>query len=328
MDIITISDSQREELRTALKTIKPNPYTNTKEFKLNIRHLIDSNQVPNFFVDMIERRLEQDHLLHPFHYIVNMPIDNDLPLFGNEHPVEDKRRLKCTFISESLLELYGQMTGTQSIGYKFVNEGDVYQDIFPMKRLWNTQSQKALNNIGFHKDLANHFVRPDYVNIIALRNSKKNKVCTTFVRNYDVLNCLSATDIELLGQKIYFTPFDDLTKFGDKSDTLGKAELHTVIYDQYNLAYFEGRTRSDVPEGMQVIKKLNDLLHSLKEPIHLLPGEFISSENNLSIHGKEVIHIGDEEELKKRWLMKTVNIFADRSIQQHLAENSEFVVKG
>lgn len=74
----------------------------------------------------------------------------------------------------------------EPIGYTNVNDGDIFQDIHPKRDLVNSQSQKALKPIFFHKDLANHFVRPDWVNILGLRASTENEVYTSFARNKDV----------------------------------------------------------------------------------------------------------------------------------------------
>jgi hypothetical protein len=59
-----------------------------------------------------------------------------------------------------------------------------------MQKITDTQSQKALNTIYFHKDLANHFVRLDWVNILRLRASTFNEILTSFMRNKDLLEAL------------------------------------------------------------------------------------------------------------------------------------------
>lgn len=70
-------------------------------------------------------------------------------------PVRSKYELKTTFVAEAMLALFAQLANTPAIGY--VNDGDVFQDIYPKESMATSQSQKALKEIHFHKDLANHF---------------------------------------------------------------------------------------------------------------------------------------------------------------------------
>jgi L-asparagine oxygenase len=75
------------------------------------------------------------------------------------------------------------------VGYVNVNDGDVFQDIYPKESMASSQSQKALKEIHFHKDLANHFVRPDQVYMVGMRSHRRNAVYTSFVRNSDIWTC-------------------------------------------------------------------------------------------------------------------------------------------
>jgi L-asparagine oxygenase len=92
-----------------------------------------------------------------------------------------------------------------------------------------------LNTIYFHKDLANHFVRLDWVNILGLRASPFNEILTSFVRNKDLLEALSTETKDILSQEIFYTPFDDLTalsrykKLGKAPSTEFSAGQHTTI---------------------------------------------------------------------------------------------------
>jgi hypothetical protein len=101
--------------------------------------------------------------------------------------------------------------GQQPIGYINVNNGDIFQDIHPMRSLMETQSQKASKTIYFHKDLANHFVRPDWVNILGLRASPENDIYTSFVRNKDLIEALDPIILDRLRREEFNTPYDDLT---------------------------------------------------------------------------------------------------------------------
>jgi L-asparagine oxygenase len=112
-----------------------------------------------------------------------------------------------------------------------------------MQKIADTQSQKALNTIYFYKDLANHFVRLDWVNILGLRASPFNEILTSFVRNKDLLEALSTETKDILSQEIFYTPFDNLTT-SSQHKKLGKAPKHRILggATHYDFRFFENRT--------------------------------------------------------------------------------------
>ena len=132
------------------------------DFKNSIEQLIISKKIPFWFAELCQQWNERDKFECPEFVLKNVPIDDYVPLLCYQSPVKSKYRLKKSIISEGFLELFSQLCEQESIGYKFVNTGDIYQDIHPMESLSKTQSQKSIINLGFHKDLANHFVRPDF----------------------------------------------------------------------------------------------------------------------------------------------------------------------
>ena len=176
--------------------------------------------------------------------------------------------------------------------------------------------------------MANHFVRPDFVNIICLRNDNANDIRTTFVRNIDLLNYLDAKTIDLLEESMYYTPYDALTMDGDKKNELGKADNHPILIGVNNIAFFEGRTKGLSEVHQEVVDKVNAALHALKRGIHFEPGDFISSENNTCLHGKEIIKVEKPEKLKERWLMKTVNVNNIDDHKQFILEDTKYIVNG
>lgn len=326
-----LSDNQNKQLKDLLYKVKNDPYVYVNNFKEEINELINGNKVPLWFKEICEEWALMDKFLNPEFLISNAPIDTDIPILPFKNPVKGKYRLKKTFISESFLELFAQMCHQISIGYKYVNTGDIYQDIHPWQRLKESQSQKSIVNLGFHKDLANHFVRPDYVNILALRNSNANKVYTTYVKNKELLeefDKLGITDI--LKEELFFTPYDALTKDGDNKDELGKAKKHSIIYEETNISFFEGRTEGLSKHHIEAVNLVVKSLHKLKRGIHFKAGDFISNENNKSIHGKEIIEINNESHLKERWLMKTVNLTKESfdSHKKFFFEDDQYIVNG
>ena len=323
---LVLSQTENRHLGNALLDVQGNPYKDYKTFQASVRDINESGVVPVRLADVFSRFSEGDQFENPYFMLKNCPIDPVIPLFGNTDPVNEKYRVKTTFVAEAFLQLAADRLGHFPIRYTNVNTGDAFQDIFPKEDLSLSQSQKSKVAIGFHKDLANHFVRPDHVNILALRNPRQNDVYTTFVRNKDILNNLPSEIVNVLRQPIFHTPFDDLTKYGDVDNKLGKPEQHPVI-DGNELRYFEGRTTAEDPTAMAAITVLDTFLNTRKTRTFLEVGDFISTNNNTSIHGKDSF-IRDKEAANGRWLMKTVNVLDPKKYEQHFVPGDYGLVKG
>jgi L-asparagine oxygenase len=324
----TFSDTEHNGMVAALSKINISPYDNYTNFREEIREILTKSPFDGF--QNVAENLKSYSLYdRPWFVFQNCPIDSDLPVFGNQSPVEEKRRLKTTFVAEGFLESYAQLMDQVPIGYVNVNDGDVFQDIFPKDGMFESQSQKALGNIYFHKDLANHFVRPDWVNILGLRGSSDNEIYTSFVSNKEILEILDEDVKSALRKSDYHTPFDDLTVYGGRK-ALGEAPHHQVLggAEEYDLRFFENRTLGVTPEASEAIDILIQTLHKLKAGVNILPRTFAASANNECLHNKEIMAIRDHKAQRSRWLMKTVNI---RSIEQHLPyfmDDNKHVVNG
>ncbi|MET1170602.1 hypothetical protein [Paenibacillus amylolyticus] len=322
------SEAENELLTSKFLKVKSNPYQSYSTFRSEIQDLVvDSDILP--IVEKIASFKSRDWKMEPFLFLQNCPHDKDVPIFDHESPVKSKREVKMTFIAEAFLQFYAIIMEMPAIGYVNVNDGDVFQDIYPMKSLANTQSQKALVALGFHKDLANHFVRPDFVNMISMRSFAGNQIYTTFVKNTDIIKSMTSEEIELMKQEVFYTPFDDLSTYGNKIE-LGRANNHAILLneEELDLAYFENRTEGLTEEAQQVVDKIKRLLHELKAPHLMLPGEFISVSNNHSLHGKDVGEITDVEQQKIRWIMKTVNVWDLKKHSHHFMEGTDCIVNG
>lgn len=326
VDLI-LGDVEREQLEGALLTIDVSPYEDHDGFMAAVGELVEAGRIPDRLVALCTAVKGWDRREQPFLLVRNCPIDRDVPIFDFDQPVECKRACKRTFIAEGFLALYALLTGTPPIGYANVNEGDVFQDIYPKASMRDTQSQKALGPIRFHKDLANHFVRPDYVNMLSMRADSRNRVCTSFVRNREALDRLPDDVIAVLREVEFHTPYDDLTVSSGVVD-VGDAPPHPVLSGELDLRFFEGRTVGLTPRARVAVDALTRMLHALKARVQLMPGDFLSEHNNFSIHCKEILHVEDPDLLKTRWIIKTVNV-DDLSVhEQHFLPDRWGIVKG
>lgn len=320
------TDAERDELETKLAGATVSPYRNYVAFNNQVTELIRGGAVPKRFSDYVATLAGRDRSTRPVVVIKNGPHDRDVPVFDFEDPVKSKYELKTTFVSEAMLAMFAQLAGTPAIGYVNVNDGDVFQDIYPKESMAGTQSQKALKEIHFHKDLANHFVRPDQVYMVGMRSHHANEVYTSFVRNIDIWPHFTAEELDVLRSNSFYTPFDDLTIVGTKQ--LGDADKHPVLGPIGDLRYFENRTRGLTPSAEEVLVKLDTALHDLKQRVFIEPGDFVITYNNFTIHAKEVVNVADEAALRTRWIIKTVNVDAIAPHLSRLVPGTDYLIDG
>jgi L-asparagine oxygenase len=322
-------DHEKKDLMHFLLEIRRNPYADYDAFSAAVDDLATSGVVPNRFADFCESRKEVDLFDDPYVLMENCPLDPVVPYLDFDEPVLDKRTNKKTFVAEGFLQLYAILMDQNPIGYINVNDGDVFQDIHPKRNLVDTQSQKALKAINFHKDLANHYVRPDWVNIIGMRNNRENEIFTCFVSNKDLLAALDEDTKHVLREEEFLTPYDDLT-LASNNLAMGEAPKHRILggATEYDIRFFEKRTIGLTDRAKTALERLTETLHKLKEPVFVDAGAFIGSANNECIHNKEVRNVTSPEDVRNRWLMKTVNVASLDKHEQHMMPGSRHIVAG
>jgi L-asparagine oxygenase len=325
---LVFSDIEREHLTSALRRVSTNPYLNYEDFDAEITE-IGAGGAPERFADLCATKRECSIYEEPYVILRNCPVDDDLPFLSFDSPVLDKRARKKTFVAEGFLLLYAKLMGQQPIGYINVNDGDVFQDIHPMRSMAETQSQKALETIYFHKDLANHYVRPDWVNILGLRASAANQIYTSYVRNKDLIESLPEETKGVLREEEFNTPFDDLT-VASGNKVMGRADDHRILggAKDYDIRFFENRTIGLTPRAEAAVAEVTRTLHRLKKRIQIGSGDMIGTANNETVHNKEIARIGDPEALRNRWLMKTVNVRDLAAHRRHILEGRVRIVNG
>lgn len=324
----TFTDAERTALEEALGAVTANPYRLYEAHLFQVNALIADGAVPDRFRAYLDSLATRDRNAQPVVVLKNVPFDRDVPVFDFDQPVRSKYELKTTYLAESFLALFAQLAGTPAIGYVNVNDGDVYQDIYPQRRLQSSQSQKALNQIHFHKDLANHFVRPDQVYMVGMRSTPVNEVYTSFVRNIDIIASFTEAELDLLRSREFYTPFDDLSTMGDGRLELGEADMHPIIGGEDDVRYFENRTVGVTEAAKAIVPKVTKALHSLKQRVFIEPGDFVVTYNNHTVHAKEVVHVGDPDALQTRWIIKTVNVDDVTPHREHLVPGTQHLVNG
>jgi len=314
------SNQETSKLQKVLN-IKINPYQKQSAFFSAIKTLANTVNSLSFFKDLCQQISCANLYETPAFILKNCPIDAELPVFDIENPVDSKYQLKNTFISEAFLALYSEYTNSAPMGYKNINNGDHFHDVYPMKKLINSQSQKSLITLGFHNDLPNHIARPDWVNILCLRNHHDNQVSTTVINNTDIIKNLDSETLAILKQPIFKTPQEVISVHGGSDPDAIPLKAIYREDDLMPLCYFETRTKATTSIGEKAIAILNAVLHKVKQRVFLMPGDFISIANNYSLHAREVISLGNKQAHQKRWLQKTFNVNNINQYEKHMIDN-------
>lgn len=314
-------------VREALLEVEAHPYFGYSAFVDDVAGLRDDRRMPARFVDFCEMSMLRDFSREPFVVIGNAPIDLDLPQFGAIDPVVDKYHMKKSWVAEGFLTLYAVLTGTEMIGHLSVNDGDFFHDIYPKESMFDTQSQKTLKTLKFHRDFTNHFVCPDFVNTLTLRDTPQNEVYSTFTITRHAVEQLSDRELELLSSPRFYTPFDDVSTTDNKVK-LGRAKDHPVLIEGQGAKVFEGRTSGLDAEAQAALDKFVAALHQCKQVRVSRPGDSVTFSNHHVIHGREVHEIRDIESLKQRWLLKTHNVHSLQAFEEFFLGDRFGVVNG
>lgn len=321
-----ISDDDRDFLKQEFLKVDACPYREYEKFRASIKEIVAKPAAENM-VGLLGEVARRDQRLRPFVFVENSPIDDVLPDLDFKAVAQSKRERKKTYVSEGFLTFYDLVSDAPAVAYLNVNEADIYHDIHPQEDLKGSQSQKSLLTLGFHTDLVNHFVRPDFVNIVSLRSCDDNEIFTTFASNHELLKTLDDDEVELLRQKQFYTPFDDLTTYGAKVD-VGRAQDHAVLNGENHIIFFEKRTVGHTPEAQALVEKINIKLHDVKKMKLMRPGDFVSIANNHTLHAKEVREIRKPSEQYRRWSMKTINVESMAPHERHLVAGSNYIING
>lgn len=304
-----LSDDQRQELAEVL-AVRASPYADQAAFLDEIQRLLP--RIPRFFRDAVEALRARDLREHPVHYLKNCPV-GEVPLLDFDAPLESKYALKKDFVAESFLTVFAELYGTPIVTYRTANRGDLFHDILPVRQLQFSKSQKSIRSLHFHTDLPDNRVRPDWVNLLSLRNSPANRVYTAFVRLVDVVSALDEETLSWLRQPLFRAPRtmvqNNILVYG--LEELGYLDWKPVILEDRGYEFFcynESYTVAGTPEGAEAMRRLNATLQQIRCSLFLEQGDFVAICNNTSMHARHVVQVSDLEAHQRRWIMKTWNV--------------------
>jgi L-asparagine oxygenase len=306
-------DQERDNLVDSLESVRVNPYRSYEEFCIEIHKISESAATPSRLREYAAQRRTQSAADNPTGLIKNTPIDSSLPVFDHDEPVLSKRALKTTFVAEGFLTLYAELAGTPGISYENANDGDVFHDIYPQLGTADNLPQKTLGPIFFHRDLVNHFVRPDYLYMLGMRSAGANAVYTAFASNKDVIARLDAATLAVARQARFQTPFEP--------------PVHSLVSDAWYLRISENRTEGLDSEAECALREVVNAIHAVKRGIDIQPGDFVTICNNYCVHNREFGEVVDLGQLATRWLIKTMNVDSRAPHSPHFVDGVPYMVR-
>ncbi len=305
----TFTQKECTELEQVLN-VRSNPYREFNNFQKEIRAIV-RDDLPGSLANLREAIATFDERKCPVFYLKNCPT-GEVPYLDFENPVDSKYERKKSFISEAFLSIFAELRNTTIITYRTANNGDMFHDVHPLKDLQYTMSQKTATTLHFHTDLPDNRLRPDWVNILTMRNSPKNEVYTAFVRLLDVFE-LEPELLKMLRKPLFENPRtkvkNNISVYGLQEAGYIEAKPVAVTERGYEFfRYNETYTISRSPEGQRALRALSEKLQQLRCSIFLEKGDFVSVCNNTCVHARHVVKIRDLEAHRNRWLLKTWNI--------------------
>ncbi|WP_152640403.1 taurine catabolism dioxygenase TauD [Xanthomonas sp. MUS 060] len=228
-------------------------------------------------------------------------------MFDQDDPVADKYRQKKTFVAEGFLALFAELTATPLLAYSTRNNGDFFHDVYAHNRYRNTQTQKTDGELYFHNDRTAHPVRADFLSLLGMRCDPCNMIYTGYVDGHDVLRFLTPKHQMLLRQPLFCTPYDEYSR--DSNSLQVNSKPHTVLEESHCFRYYETRTKPlpDAPiEAWEAVLALKDaIVRANKARVRIGMGDLFSFPNQAGLHNRDIMELGDPEQARLRWLLKT-----------------------
>lgn len=318
--IYAFSASEREALKSELNDLPVSPYHDYEKFRVTVRDLVARGAIPTAFVDACNTIKRQRDAKETYaHLIASCPLDDHIPVFDQNDPVEDKYRQKTTFVAEGVLELLGQLTATPLLAYATRNNGDFFHDVYADNRYSYTQTQKTDWELYWHNDRTAHPVRADYLALLGMRCPTDDLVYTKYVDGRELLKYISSENQALLRETAFVTPYDELSR--DSNENHLMSDRHAVLENDHSFRYYDTRTLpadSTSARHYEALRQFRDALAKSHEQYHRIQdGDLLVIANQDGLHSRQMIDIQHFETTRLRWLLKTYAFHDDAAADVH-----------
>lgn len=313
--LLILTDAERSQLVEGFESVSVNPYHDYLAFKKAVSGIIAGGWVPERLVHAAKQiREERADGTAEAHVLSNCPVDEDLPVLGNDDPSAEKKRTKTTFVGESFLELLAQLTETPLLAYANRFGGDFFIDVVAIRKYLGKQTGYNGGEVVYHNDRTAHPVRADYITLLGMISPPEDLVYTGFVPGRRLIGELSPQVRQVLREPHFITPFDVVSK--DANAQLDVTPKHAILSGEYSLRYLDTHTTTadDAPVAAKdaLLALKTALTRVPKERHRMLKGDVLTFANQHALHNREQIEITDPERALSRWLLKTY-AFADQA---------------
>ncbi|WP_354640891.1 TauD/TfdA family dioxygenase [Kitasatospora camelliae] len=315
-----LSDAERDELAAVLGAVRENPYEDYPVFSRAVAAVVERGAVPEFFTKVTgEIRAERESGRSDAHVLRNCPMDPEVPELDHDDPLADKYAKKKTFVGETLLELFGQLTGTPLLAYDTRFNGDFFTDVVAINRYSGKQTGFSDGELVFHNDRTAHPVRADFISLLGMRCPEGDYIYTGFVGGRSLLTHLTDEEQEILRKPYFITPFDVFSR--DNNSSLTVSEAHPILLRQHSIRYLDTHTTvapDSPPEAKDALLALkNALVRADKTRHRILTGDLFSFANQDGLHSRDKVEINDPVRARERWLLKTYAFRDEAAAERH-----------
>ena len=230
------SDADRQALLSVLQRVKSNPYTEFIDFQHDVRHVIETGEIPALFIEACSQiNRQRDQGVCNAHVLRNCPIDPNVPQLDPADPVRDKYLKKKTFIGETLLAVFSEFTGNPLLAYGSRNNGDFFTDVVAISRYSGKLTGFSDSELVYHNDRTAHEVRADFVSLLGMRCPDTELIFTGFIDGRDLL-CHLSTDMQaILRQPYFITQFDVYSRDTNKRQVT--SDQHPILENDHTFRY-------------------------------------------------------------------------------------------
>ncbi|NEP59584.1 MAG: hypothetical protein F6K31_21665 [Symploca sp. SIO2G7] len=292
-----LSDITRKQWEQSALSISPES-PDSSSLLTDARELAQ-NYLPEEIKEQIVRVNQPKGLTH--FYLKGLPKDPQLPATpsGGKRPAS-----KLTWVSEIvILGIIAYALGAEPFSYLEQKQGDLVQNIVPIKGLETTNSNANTGNFSWHSDdaLFMHFFRAEGIILYCLRN--QGGTATLFAPIDEIIAAMNSLDVEVLRQPRFRVRTPESFKlYGGK-----------VIYSEPRPIITEGSAGAEIalatynvqpadPHDEEAIMALWGLRSALRPPVVksfvLQPGDILIISNVRGLHARSSI-TGD------RWLQRS-----------------------
>ncbi len=329
MPQLALSKSTNRFLQEALLKLEQNktisPYNDMEDFLATIYPIfaqMDKDVLKKLFA------FRSDPASRGLLLMENFPIDDHIP----STPTDGMRtKEKQTYITEACILGIGHMLG-EPIGYKNEKDGDVIQNISPIKKESKSSSNESSDaDLGFHVDFALDERNPegpydhissDYTLLYCLRQDPKKEATTKYIEARDICDKMSDEQIALMRSPIFecaapytFTrrPRDNRLWSKPTSIIKGPQSFPEISVDTSCGVRGINEQATQILEVLKEVCALPDIAYE----IHLKPGDILILNGRKGVHARspfKAFYDGND-----RWLHR---VYVRRSLWELRKDDS------